>query len=66
MNEELIAQLQAYDDLVIRMKHFRIEFLMDAERWVENYQQMTGSSKVPLEVLKAIVEHFEAKRDGHI
>lgn len=57
MNEELIAQLQAYDDLVVMIKRMRKQLI--AERWIENYQQMTGSSKVPLEVLKAIVDHVK-------
>lgn len=58
MNEELIAQLQAYDDLVVTIKHMHRNQLV-AERWIENYQQMTGSSKVPLEVLKDIVDHVK-------
>ena len=59
MNEELITQLQAYDDLIIEIKHMRYGKQPIAERWIANYQQMTGSPKVPLDVLKAIVDHVK-------
>lgn len=59
MNEELIAQLQAYDDLVVTIKRMNCGKQLVAERWIKNYQQMTGSSKVPLEVLKDIVDHVK-------
>lgn len=59
MNTDLIiAQLQAYDDLLDIVKHMNCGRGLAAERWIKNYQQMTGSSQVPLEVLKAIVDHF--------
>lgn len=57
MNEELIAQLQAYDDLLVMIKHMKNGKQLVAERWIANYQQMTGSSQVPLDVLKDIVDH---------
>lgn len=60
MNVDLIiAQLQAYDDLIIEIKHKLGRKGFVAERWIANYQQMTGSSQVPLEVLKAIVDHVK-------
>lgn len=59
MNEELIAQLQAYDDLIIEIKHMLVGKQLVVERWIANYQQMTGSSQVPLEVLNAIVDHVK-------
>ena len=57
MNEELIAQLQAYDDLVVTINRMQHSRRLIAERWIKNYQQMTGSSQVPLDVLKDIVDH---------
>ena len=57
MNEELITQLKAYDDLVVEIKRMRCDKQLIAERWIKNYQQMTGSSQVPLDVLEAIVVH---------
>ena len=58
-NKELIAQLWAYDDLMVTIKHMHVSKQLVAERWIANYQQMTGSTQVPLEVLKAIVDHVK-------
>lgn len=63
---ELIEQLRAYDELVVKMHALPFDLFAKAERWVKNYQQITGNQKVPPTVLRTIVEHFEAERDGRI